>query len=99
MNSEPHIPSQAFSTWEYIADEIEARGWTVEELAIRMGGDAEINLCAMEFLQLEEPNIHLGDEMANGLATAFGTSAEMWLRLDESCRLSIEKWGKPNHDA
>lgn len=93
-----HVPIQAFSTWEYLADEIEARGWTVEEMAVRMGGDASINLCAIELIRLEDPNIFLGQEMAEGIAKAFGTSADLWLRLDKTCRKSMELHGKPKRE-
>jgi hypothetical protein len=41
-------PAEAFHPAVFILEELEARGWTVSDLAIRMGGDATVNLCALE---------------------------------------------------
>lgn len=65
---------------EYVKDELEARGWTVEDLANRM-----------EF-QVYRVNEFLNGKMritklfANGLSNAFGTSIELWLNLDRASR-------------
>lgn len=86
--SEPtkYIPAQGFHVWEYISDEMEARGWDQWELARRMGGDLNVNYLTLELCQLEDKRLVLGEEAAKQLAHAFGTSHQIWLNLDESWR-------------
>jgi plasmid maintenance system antidote protein VapI len=75
--------SEANSMWSYIADELEARGWTEEDLAREMGGELHYNLCAFAFLKNATcVHLHMGD-FANRLGKAFGTSAEVWVNIDE----------------
>jgi plasmid maintenance system antidote protein VapI len=75
-----------FHVIEFIDDELEARGWTRVILACRMGGDAPRNLLALELLETRDSNMLLGDEMAEGLARAFGTGSKIWTNLDASWR-------------
>lgn len=89
--SNDFVPAQAIPTWEYIEDELNARGWTREELAIRMGGDSRVNLCTMEFLEhLDDPRVKLGRRFAEGLSRAFGTGAEVWMNIDASYRRALK---------
>lgn len=79
-----------FHVGEYIRDEINARAWSLETLALKMGGgDATVNLCSLEFLMCAAftpdsnvGQIRLGRETAEGLSRAFGSSVELWMRLD-----------------
>ena len=82
------IPAQVFCAGEFVDDELIERGWTVRELAERMGGDPEVNQLALGFLLLTpgEPGLMLGDDMAQGLERAFGPSAQFWLNLDAAWR-------------
>ncbi len=74
------------SPWSYIADELSARGWSREDLAREMGGDAEENLCGLAFMETcQDIQITIGT-FAEGLARAFGTSAELWANIDEQYR-------------
>ncbi len=80
--------------WNYIADEMEARGWDRITLAVEMGGDEEEvqrNLCSLDILDQcrFEAGILLGESTAAKLATAFGTSAQLWLNLDKSCKSAL----------
>lgn len=75
-----------------IQQELDARGWTVRELASRMGGknalEVGIHEAAMEIFLAgsHDPGLLLGDELEAGLALAFGTSKELWTNLDRSRR-------------
>ncbi len=69
---------------EFIDDELKARGWTLEQLAEKMGGDADINCLSLYLYRLKDPGILLGEESAAGLSRAFGTSDEVWLNLHDA---------------
>ena len=71
---------------EFIDDELEARGWSLDGLAFQMGGDSGRNKLAVELLYLRDPDMEIGDELAFMLGRAFGTSGALWLRLDETWR-------------
>ena len=77
-------PAEVFPPIEFIEEELRARKWTLEKLATKMGGDFNTNLCALEFLQCRDKGVRLGEEGADGLARAFGTSAEYWLNLEKA---------------
>lgn len=89
------VPIEAFPVWGYVADELVARDWTVEELARRMGGDEQVNLACLCFLSIQESTVRagkqwmLGEEVAAGLSRAFGTSSEVWMNLDASFHAAI----------
>ena len=75
--------SEAIPTWSYIEDELAERGWSEMDLAIAMGGNVDYNLCAFAFLKNAVcVQIRLGD-FAERLGKAFGTSAEVWVNIDE----------------
>ncbi len=82
-------PKGGFHVWEYISDELNARRWDKEELAKRMSVDEpEVALTIIEFLSLGDIRIELGETVAEMLGRAFGTSRELWLRLDRSWHAS-----------
>ena len=78
--------AERFHPGEYLADELEARGWTTRDCAARMGGDLAVDTLALDLLiacwQGGENRVRLGQEMADGLSRAFGTSAKLWMNLD-----------------
>ena len=74
--------AQCFHVNALVTEEIEARDWSTLDLARRMGGDVEANLCVLDLMTLEAPGLLLGKEVAEKLARAFGTSAELWLNAD-----------------
>ena len=79
------IPAEVFPPGEFIADELEARGWTTRDLAERMGGDADMNQLVVDMLVLVPvKGMLLGTATARQLAAAFGTPAEFWVALDRS---------------
>jgi hypothetical protein len=78
---------------EYIRDEIEARGWDLDFLAVMMEASTDefkrqvqVTRGALEFLmELQEPNMILG-ECGPKLDRAFGVSPGMFERLHEAWR-------------
>jgi addiction module HigA family antidote len=78
----PNRPAEVFPPGEFIRDELEVRGWTHQDLA-------NILNCPVPTIDgILEGKIALTSEMAIGLATAFGTSAEFWQNLDAAYQLS-----------
>lgn len=85
-------PAECFPPGEFILDEIEARGWTEEDLAYRMGASTEDefaqNLLTLhliiEFPEYKGRATRMGDGVAEQLGKAFGTSAELWANLETS---------------
>ena len=72
--------------YDYVRDKMEVLGWTKQDLAERMGGKVWWNRFALSLLELRDPQMTLGDVMAEKLERAFGTSREEWLRIDEAWR-------------
>jgi HTH-type transcriptional regulator/antitoxin HigA len=75
-------PAEVFPPGEFIRDELEARGWTQDDLAQIMGRpQTAINLIIND-------KRGISPETATELGGAFGTSPEFWLNLDSAYRLS-----------
>ena len=74
-----------FAPGEYIRDELDARGWTQGDLADIMGRPASfVSKIIGGTKQITRPT-------AQQLAAAFGTSAELWLNLENAYRLELER--------
>jgi plasmid maintenance system antidote protein VapI len=103
MSDEPNtgnpkrMPAEVFHPSEFIRDEMDARGWTRDDLALRMGGDFAINRVGLE-LYFEagptEPDLLIGD--GKDFARAFGVSAEFFLNLERAWRKAFMS-EKPSH--
>ena len=76
------IPAETFPPGEFVKDELEARGWTQADLAEIMGRPVQAISEIIAGKKAVTP------ETAQGLAAAFGTSAELWLNLESAYRLS-----------
>ena len=74
-----------FPPGEYIRDELETRGWTQEDLAAILGRP----LSAVN--QIIKGNKAITPQTARELAAAFGTSAELWLNLENAYRLGLSR--------
>lgn len=70
--------AEPFHPGEYIADEIEARGWSVETLCERAGFRRDL---AEELLACKRP---VTSVVAYCLAQAFGTDQRTWLNLQKA---------------
>lgn len=87
---EPRCPAEVFHVIDFIYEEIEARGWDMWQLAVRMCPDPvteetvlRIKL-SLEFLETKSPGLIVGEESAEQLARAFGTGKQIWLNLDKT---------------
>ena len=84
------MAKEVFAPGEYISEELEARGWTQDDLARIMGRSLPaIN----KIISAKAP---LTTETAMDLGAAFGTSAEVWLNLEAVYRLAQSN--RPNED-
>ena len=78
-----------FHPSEFIQDELDARGWDRDELAIRMGGNFAETRAGLEFymeIGATTPQMFMGEDTARQLANAFGTSYRLWLNLERAWR-------------
>lgn len=87
-----------FHVSEYIQEAMDARGWDLEDLALRMGTEAEygVNLLTLEltFAVAQDPKLamqsYMGEKTANALGRAFGSDPQTWLRLDAAYRTAMK---------
>ena len=78
-------PAEVFGPGEFIRDELEERGWTQSDLATIL----DRPLSAVN--QIINGKKSITPDTARELAEAFDTSAELWLNLEASYRLSESK--------
>lgn len=75
------VPAEVFPPGEFIREELEARGWTQEDLAKILGfTKARVN-------EVIVGRRRLTDETALALGEAFGTGASFWMNLETAYRL------------
>ena len=79
-----HIPAEVFPPGEFVREELEARGWTQEDLAEILGRPLRL---VNEVIMAKRG---ITPETANGLAAAFGTSPQVWMNLESIYRLSLD---------
>ena len=72
-----------FPVGDFINDEMQERGWSISELVSRMDGSVVTKLTIEILVHAPSKGVRLDDKTASLLARAFGTSKELWLRLDE----------------
>ena len=76
------IPAEVFPPGEFLAEELEARGWSQTELGEILGRPPRL---VNEIIAGKRA---ITPETAKGLSAAFGTSAEYWMNLETSYQLS-----------
>ena len=81
MNTK-QMPAEVFPPGEFIREEIEERGWTQEDFAEILGRPLRL---VNEIIMGKRG---ITPETANGIAAAFGTSAQFWMNLESMYRLS-----------
>jgi plasmid maintenance system antidote protein VapI len=84
---DPPMPAHVI---DFIDEELKARGWTRRDLADRMGGDADRDELALQFLDIRDPGVLLGEESAAAIGRAFGTGADIWTNLDNTWRTATK---------
>ena len=83
--------AEAFHVMDFIREEMDERDWSIWTLVRHMSDDqsdealGRIKLC-LELTDLRDPHMFMGNEEAQWLAKAFGTSADVWLNLDKTWR-------------
>jgi plasmid maintenance system antidote protein VapI len=97
--------------WEFISEEMAARGWSKDDLASRMGYNTidewQIDRVSLDFLEvIRMPNARLGETTIQKLSSAFGVSADLfrnmqdaWLArpdLEEICAKLTENGPEPS---
>lgn len=102
MEREPErVPAEAFPPGEFIEGEMNARGWTAEDVANRMGDDGSpkqrsVNLLLVHMLiEVRDTGLILDQESAAKFGLAFGVSPQFFLNLDAMWR----KFGPPSRHA
>lgn len=87
--------SEAFHPGEYIKDEAEVRGWSIKQLAEKLGFDLSYITVVLDNKQTVSP------ELARQLGCVFGTSSAIWLNLQvryELVKMNERKKGKEAKD-
>ena len=78
-------PAEVWPVGKFIQDELDARGWSRLRLAHRMSGARDTNLATIDLLIFAPtPGLLLGEETAQDLSQALGSSPQFWLNLDEA---------------
>jgi plasmid maintenance system antidote protein VapI len=87
------IPAEAFHVAEILQDELEARGWHLEDVAERMTGDYAFNLLYLQLCwSVHDVKCFLGD--VKPLADAFGLSPQFISNMDDTWRTWMKANGK-----
>lgn len=100
--SEGRAIAEAFHPSQYIRDELEARGWSLDDLALRMGGDFGVNRLALDFyfeLGPTEPDMRIGLQSAAQLGIAFSVSPALFLNLEKAWLASSPRQEASAEDA
>ncbi len=84
-------PAMVFPLAEHLCDEMEARGWTTPDVAMRMGGttrdEIKEDLLALNLLMaVQDDNLRVDDATLRKLAAAFDVSEQLFRNLDETWR-------------
>ena len=82
------IPAEAFHLSEMLQEEMDARGWTRQDVYDRLGYDS-VDCCAFDLLmEVKDKNLLMGKREAQALADAFGIDdPEFFIRMHEAWRL------------
>jgi HTH-type transcriptional regulator/antitoxin HigA len=76
------VPAEVFPPGEFLREELDARGWSQQELADILGRPPRL------ISEIIAGKRAITPETAKGLAEAFGTSAEYWMSLESQFQLS-----------
>ena len=82
-------PADAFLPGEYLRDELAARGWTQARFAAILGRPPQL------VSQIINGRKRITDQTAIEIAAALGTSAKVWLNLENTYRLWVARPADP----
>lgn len=86
MSYEVLGPAQVFSLAEALGDEMEARGWTTDDVAARMGPDPHNYAIAPLLLCVSSDELKMTDDVFAGLSRAFDVSEQFFRNCDAMWR-------------
>ena len=78
------IPAEAFHPSEYILDEIEARGWTKDELISRLEKERGFKSAVFDLYLGGSPGIEIGADGSARLGRVFGVHPDFFLNLERA---------------
>lgn len=90
------IPAEFIHPSELIREEMDARGWDMDMLAMRMSPEFGITRLTLDMyfeVGPTDPNMRIGGQTAEGLARAFDVSAEYFLNLETAWLKGAESHG------
>lgn len=81
------IPAEVFPLAELLGDEMLARGWTTDDVALRMGGDVARNmLMVMLLLSVQREGLTINGATFDQLADVFGVDPMFFRNIDSAWR-------------
>lgn len=83
------IPAEVFAPGVFLAEELEARGWTQIELAEILGRPPRL------ISELIAGKRAISPETAMGLSAAFGHTPQFWMNLETAYQLSKARIAEP----
>lgn len=75
------VPAEVFTPGEYLRDELAARGWTQQQFARILGRPLQV------ISEIINGRKRITERTAMELGAALGTSARVWLNLENTYRL------------
>lgn len=87
--TEPVFDNYASNPWDFLAEEMKARGWSKDDLAYRMGFNTveewQIDRFTLDLMEtVRRPDIRIGETTIQKLSYAFGVSADYFRNLEAS---------------
>jgi hypothetical protein len=83
-------PAEVFCLAELLCDEMQARGWTTEDVAMAAGGTADEfakNLLAIDLIMcVHKDKLLIGDRLFGVLARAFDVNEDFFRNIDKAWR-------------
>jgi hypothetical protein len=84
------IPAEVFCLAELLSDEMSARGWTTDDVALRMGGDEEQftrDLLALNLIMcVHKDSLLIGDRLFDALTKVFDVDPMFFRNIDAEWR-------------
>lgn len=86
--TDEQLPTRVgYHVWDFVEEELAARGWTLDDAALRMSGDFGVNRLMLDLLEHardeQMENVVIRGGTAELLSEAFGVSQELFVNLDK----------------